>query len=175
MAGDLDKRLKISTRHQLSALIFLLILAALILVYLIWIKLNNSNSDFVHFMSISLIIGFGLNAIPVIFLHYDYWEVNRGEEYDVLFDRLVRWKNGKREDILGSSIDKITVYLCPSMYKGSNLHFLGIEAYYFARVELNSGEKFYLTCLLHPKLDDILKTLKGVHIYRKKTFFPSLK
>lgn len=175
MDGDRDKFLKIVLGNQLSALSFLLVLLVIILLFIIWLYYNHSDPVFIQFMFAACIIGFGLNTFPVLFLHYTYWQANKGEVYQILFDRLVRWREGNREEILGSDIEKITVHLCPSMYQKSNLHFLGIEAYYYARVDLKNGNHFFLTCLLHPKLDDILTELKGVRIYRKKTYFPSMK
>ena len=115
-----------------------------------------------------------VHIIPTLYLHWQYYRQNKGEEYAVLSDRIVRYKSGKKEEFMAKDILFITVYLSPALYRGSHFHFLGIEAYYYARVSFAGGEKLLLTCLLDPKLDSTLKTLNGVVIRRKKRVFNPL-
>ena len=68
-------------------------------------------------------------------------------------------------------IEKIVVYLSPAMYKGSNFHIMGFEAYHYASVRLKSGEELVLTCLLAPKLYPVLKKWLGSKVVRKKRIF----
>ncbi len=118
---------------------------------------------------------YSIDALPTLYLHRQYLRANKHKSYEILYDRLLEFNQGKRTEYLVSDMKQITVYLCPNLYKGSNFHFFGIESYYYARVELRNGEHFFLTCLLHPKLDKKLKKLQGIIIERKKSFFPSLK
>jgi len=125
-------------------------------------------------MVIVVLIGFSINAFPTLYLHWQYYRQNKGEAYRIFSDRILRYKAGKKEEFLAKDILFITVHLSPALYKGSHFHFLGIEAYYYASVSLEGGEKLLLTCLLDPELDSTLKRLNGVVIRRKKRVFNPL-
>ena len=114
------------------------------------------------------------DAFPTLYLHWQYYRQNKGEEYDIFTDRIVRSKGGEKQEFLVKNILLITVHLSPALYKGSQMHFLGIEAYYYACIHLKGGEQLLLTCLLDPKLDKTLKILEGVTIKRKKRVFNPL-
>lgn len=174
MAGDHDKLLKTSLKNQLSALSFLIVLIAFLFLFITWLLLKNSDPQLIESMLIVCGIGFSLNTIPVLFLHYDYWEINKGEVYEVLFDRLVRWRQGKREEILGSDIKEIIIRKSASMDKGG-IPFLGIESYYCVDVYLNSGNHLTLTCLLSPKIDLEIQKLKNIPIKRVKWLYNPVK
>ena len=111
-----------------------------------------------------------LHISPTLYLHYQYYRKNKGEEYRIFSDRIVRYKAGKKQEFFTKDILLVTVHLSPALYKGSHFHFLGIEAYYYACVFLKDGEKLLLTCLLDPKLDETLKTLEGVPLKERKSF-----
>ena len=130
--------------------------------------------DFSEPAIIGVTIAFGVNAFPTLYLHWQYYRQNKGEAYRIFSDRILRYKAGKKEEFLAKDILFITVHLSPALYKGSHFHFLGIEAYYYACVSLEGGEKLLLTCLLDPELDTTLKRLNGVVIRRKKRVFNPL-
>lgn len=168
MAGDQDKRLNITTRKHLKLHYhtLILILIGVFCMYAIF----NFEKDIVMFF----LILWGLDIVPVLFLHYDYWEVNKGEEYVVLFDRLVRWKKGKRDEILSSDIKEIVIRKSASMDKGG-IPFLGIESYYCVDVYLKSGSHLTLTCLLSPKIDLEIQKMKNVPFKRIKWLYNPVK
>ncbi len=168
MAGDLDKRLKITTRNHLVLHYHTLILM------MIGIFCMHTIFNFEKDIVIIFLIFWALDIIPVFFLHYDYWHTNKGEEYEVLFDRLVRRKEGKREEILGSDIEKIIIWKSASIDKGG-IPFLGIESYYCVDVYLRAGNHFTLTCLLSPKIDLEIQKLKNIPIKRIKWLFNPVK
>lgn len=64
--------------------------------------------------------------------------------------------------------------MSPALYKGSNFHILGIEAYHYARIYLKSEEQLIITCLLAPKVEKAIRGLRGVKIERKKQIFCTL-
>ncbi len=68
-------------------------------------------------------------------------------------------------------IEKIVIYLPPSLYKNSNFHLLAIESYHYAKVKLKTGKELILTCLLSTRIDKKLKIIKEVPIERKKKLF----
>ncbi len=162
-----NNRLIVNFKHQINNIRSLLFLFVLVILGIVWFSFET-------IMTITLVIGFFIDAIPSLFLHFQYLRKNKGEEYKVLFDRIIQNKNGEQTEYLVSEMMLINIMLPPALYKKSSTQFLGIEAYYFACVYLKNGEKLILTSLLHPKLDDILHQLKGVPIKRKSRLFNPL-
>ena len=162
-----NNKLSITTSNQWHALWSLMFLSLLVFIGFFWF-------NFEPIMSLTLLIGLLIDAFPTLYLHCQYYRQNKGEEYQIFPDRLVRYKAGKKQEFFTKDILLVTVHLSPALFKGSHFHFLGIEAYYYACVFLKDGEKLLLTCLLDPKLDSTLKTLEGVPIKRKKRVFNPL-
>ena len=165
MAGiQEDNLLRFSFRNHFVAL-FSLIVFSVLLVGLIFY------SNFDEGMTIAAIGALILDGIPTLYLHIEYYLTNKSEKYKVNYDELIRYKNGISTSFKVSDIEKIKIYLSPSLYRGSDLHFLGIEAYHYARVYLNTGEELIITCLLTLKVEKALRLLKGVKIERQKRLF----
>lgn len=162
-----DIRLRFSFRNNISALLSLIIGFGMILIILLVLQFDQ-------YALLAFGIWYGVDVVITLFLHIEYWVRNKGEEYEVYFDELVRFKEGKSTTYKVSDIEKIKVYLSPALYRGSNLHFLGIEAYHYARIYLKSGEELIITCLLTPKVEKALRELRGVKIERKKRLFNTL-
>lgn len=162
-----DSRLRFSFRNNISALLSLIIGFVLILIVLIVLQFDP-------YALLAFGIWYGVDVVITLYLHIEYYLKNKGEEYEVHFDQLIRYKNGERETYKVSDIERIKVYLSPALYRGSNLHFLGIEAYHYARVYLKSGEELIITCLLALKVEKALSGLRGVKIERKKRLFNTL-
>jgi hypothetical protein len=165
MAGILEgKLLKIRVFTHLSSLFSLLIVGMLFLGILVWLRFEQ---DAMKIFGILFLI----DAIPALYLHFDYWLKNKGEEYEVLDTELIRRIGSEETHIRNDEIEKITVYLSPSLYKNSNFHFLAIESYHYAGVKLKTGEELLITCLLTPRVDVELKKLRGVLFEKRKRFF----
>jgi len=114
---------------------------------------------------------FLIDAIPALFLHFEYWLKNKGEQYEVRDTKLIRRKGSEETHIRNDEIEKIIVYLSPSLYMNSNFHLLAIESYHYAVVKLKSGEELALTCLLAPRIDMELKKMRGVLFEKRKRLF----
>lgn len=165
MDGDqVDNKLKFSFRNHFIASASISFFAVVYIILIFW-------SHFQFEMVVGMGVWLLINILPTLYLHIEYWHKNKGEEYEVHFDEIIRFKNGKREVYKVSDIEKIKVYLSPALYRGSNLHFLGIEAYHYARVYLKTGEELIITCLLTPKVEKALRGLRGIKIERKKRLF----
>jgi len=168
MAGiQEDKRLRFSFRNHYVALASVPFFAVFFTIVIVWFQFDKS-------IMFAAAIWFLLNAIPTLYLHIEYWIKNKDEEYEVHFDELVRYKDGETTVYKVSDIERIKVYMSPALYRGSNLHFLGIEAYHYARVHLKSGEELIITCLLTSKVEKALRGLRGVKVERKKRLFNTL-
>ncbi|MCB0397485.1 MAG: hypothetical protein KDD36_12570 [Flavobacteriales bacterium] len=162
-----DSRLRFSLRNNINALLSLIIGFLLSMIVLIFLQFDP-------YALLAFGIWYGIDVVITLYLHIEYWLKNKGEEYEVHFDELVRFKNGESTVFKVSDIEKIKVYMSPALYRGSNLHFLGIEAYHYARVYLTSGEELIITCLLTPKIEKALRGLRGVKVERKKRVFNTL-
>ncbi|WP_439481640.1 hypothetical protein [Cyclobacterium plantarum] len=168
MAGTQeDKLLKIRFFTHFSSMLPLIIVGVLFLVVLIWLKFEQ---DTIKVFGILFLA----DAIPAFFLHSEYWLKNNGEEYEIHHEGLIRRKNGKEIEIKNNEIEKIIIYLSPSLYKNSNFQLLAIENYHYGLIKLKSGDDLLLTCLLAPRIDIELKRMGGVLIEKQKRLFCSL-
>ena len=149
---------------SLLSLIFMVTLGAL---FVIWTKFD---SDAILVMGIFFLI----DAIPSLYLHYEYWIINREEEIILRNNEILRRKKRNEIIIKNDEIKKIIIYLSPALCKGSSFHLLAIEGYHYAKIKLKSGEEIILTSLLNPKLYKDLKQVKGVLFERRKTLFCQL-
>ena len=161
---QVDRNLKISIFTHFTALFSLLIVTAIFTVVLI---LFNFSIDAI----IGVGVFFGIDAIPALYLHFEYLAKNKGEEYEVRDTELVRRKGGEEIIFKNDEIEKIIIYLSPALYKNSNFHLLAIESYHYAVVKLKAGEELILTSLLAPRIDKSLKQMRGVLFEKKKKLF----
>jgi hypothetical protein len=162
-----DRNMAITVRNHIGALQSLLIVSVMFIGILIWFQ-----------FSIDAVIGvsilWGIDAITSLYLHLEYLSHNKGDEYEVRGNELIRRKDGKETIYKNDEIEKVIVYLSPALYKNSNFHFLSIEGYHYAVVKLKSGDKLIITCLLTPRVDKSLKQLKGVLFEKRRRFFCSI-
>lgn len=98
--------------------------------------------------------------LPVVYIHYTYWRLNRGEEYLINRNEIVRIKDGREEVFAAEDIEKTIVYKSRNLSKGGAYFALGL--YYYARIILRSGDELVITCLVIPDIDKVIRRLKGV-------------
>lgn len=156
--------LKIKAINHIQALFSHLIGTLLMLVTLYFLEFNAD--ALIVFGTIWLIY-----TVPVVYLHLEYFSRNKDEEYEIRDNEIVYRKLGEEILYKSQDIEKIIIYLSPSLYKNSNFHLLAIESYHFAEVRLKTGKKLVLTCLLAPRIDKELKQIKGVLIEKRKKIF----
>ncbi|MDE5423320.1 hypothetical protein L3073_13960 [Ancylomarina sp. DW003] len=161
------KTLRITLNNQLRMLSFHLF-GTIMMIITLWL-LEFENDFLVVFLFFWLIY-----TISVMYLHYEYWITNRGEDITLRSSEILIRKNGSDIIVKSEEIKKITIYLSPALYKNSNFQLLAIEAYHYAKVELKLGDEIILTSLLSPKLHKDLKEVKGVLFERRKTLFCQL-
>ena len=127
-----NNKLLVSFKNQWHAFWPVIMIAFLMIGGLYWYNFSKAS-----------LIGFGimfsLDFFPTLFLHWQYLRKNKGEDYEVLFDRIILYKDGNRTEYLVSEMMLINIMLSPALYKKSNFHFLGIEAYYFACIYMKNG------------------------------------
>jgi hypothetical protein len=164
----IDRKLIITTRTHFAALESLFFLATILAVILYFFSFDKG-------MAIAFAIGFGIDATTSLYLHFEYLSKNKGEEYEVHDTELIRWKGGEKTIYKNDEIEKIIIYLSPSLFKNSNFHILSIESYHYAIVKLKIGEELILTCLLSPRIDKSLKQMRGVLFENRKRLFCMIK
>ncbi len=163
---EMDKILSHKLFNHLYALFSLFIVFLIFLIILIWQKFNN---DALLILSIIFVI----DALPALYLHIEYWLENYGNEYEILPDRIIFNKRGRITTYLVKDIKEIFIYKSASIDKGG-IPFAAFESYYYARIITKSGEELIITCLLTPKVEEVVRQLRGVPIIRKKRFFFNL-
>lgn len=160
-------RYRINPINHMVAIHHAFILPAMFLVTLYWFEFDSS-------MSIIFGIVFLIDFLPALYLHLEYWGKNRSEEYVVTRNALLRYVNGQKEVHNIEDIERSIIYKSASIDKGSWISLFSVENYHYARLILRSGDELIITCLLMPKMDQVLGQLKGVQFERKKRGFNPL-
>ncbi len=115
-----------------------------------------------------------LNVGPAIVLHLEYYSCNKKKKYWISKNSIVEFQGEFERSFKVEEIDRIVFYMPPSVLKGSEIKFLAIEEYYFAKVIFKNNESIILTCLLSNKLESVLSQLENIKIVRKKALFASV-
>lgn len=110
-----------------------------------------------------------IQFIFTIYLHIVYYLKNKGEEFIIEKDKIVRVKNSKESVFNSSDIKKIVICKSANMDKWG-IPYTTFESFRVARVYLNNGNVFILTNLLAYDLEKPLRTLQGVKFERRKGF-----
>lgn len=159
--------LQIKLSNHLAVLTSLFIAAVLILACLF---LLHFDEDFVFILGIFFLV----DAIPAGYLHLEYLLKNINQQFEVRSNEIVFHYKGNSKTYRREDIESITFYMAPSVYRGSNLHFLAMESYNYARILTRSGEELIITCLLAPNVEKAINILAGVSKLRKKRVFCTL-
>jgi len=157
--------LKITGKRQLKALLYFI--CGTVLCLGVGFYFGFAEGYFVIYIPF-----FVLTEIPAIFLHIEYLSRNKGEEFELCGNKIIKHKDGLETIYNSDEIKNITVYVSPNYFR-NDIYFTGFENYHFARITLNSGETLYLTSLLAPGgIDKALsKYLKDVPFRKVKRLF----
>lgn len=128
----------------------------------------NFNSGIVLICSIAFLFF----VLPGIYLHIEYWFINKYEKYIIAQDSITQVKKGKEETYYSNDIKKIIVYGSATLFK-TWFHLSAMEQYHFARIFIKNGETMVITCLLTPRVDKSLEILKNVGVKKRKGLFNS--
>ncbi|WP_310991341.1 hypothetical protein [Aequorivita marina] len=157
--------LKFNLKNHFEAALSILLLS---LGYFILIALFKFDIGIIMIVSIA----FSLFVLPGIYLHIEYWLINKNEKYIIEQDSVTQIKNDIKEAYYLNDIKKVVVYGSATLFKPWP-HLSAMEQYHFARVFLKNGEALTITCLLTPRVDKSLEILKGVAFKKKKGLFNS--
>lgn len=115
------------------------------------------------------LIYLGVDFIFTFYLHIAYYLKNRGEEFLIEHNRIVRIKDNKQEIFYSEDIKKIVI--CKSANQDKwGIPYTTFETFRLARIFLKNGEVMILTNLLEYDIEEPLKILKNVKFERRKGF-----
>lgn len=119
-------------------------------------------------------IWFTVLTLPVIYLHFEYYLANRGQKIIIENEELsVFTRRGNVYRIRFTELNKVILYKSASMDKGG-IPLTPIEPYHYIRIFTKSEKQIIVTCLMYPKLEEIIDQLKGIQRIRKKRLFCTL-
>lgn len=165
---------KITFANHLKALEFFIIVL-LIIIGFGWYQSNQNNLD--ESLRNGLITFALLSFLPVLYLHIEYYYYNRGTELEIdTWDKkLIHTdKTGITEAYNFDDLSKIIINMPPNMYRGSSFQILPFEQYHYAKIYTKSGKEIIITCLMARKVQDLLGSIRGVPVEKKKRIFASV-
>ncbi len=89
---------------------------------------------------------------------------------EIIPDRIRLVKDGEETLIASSEIKDIVVYKSASMDKGG-IPITPMEAYFFVRIFTIDNNQYELTCLMDTNIDQSIKAVQEVKIFREKGGF----
>jgi len=164
---------KITFGSQISAFNGLLIFTVIVMVG-VWMVGINEGIELDLF--IFFIIFYLANLMAVLFIHFQYFIKNR--RLELLLEQEKRQLVYKDYNFVKSlsfdEIQKVEIYMMPSMYRGSNIQILPFESYHYAVINTRGKEKLIVTCLVVKTLIKVFAEL-NINVIHKKCIYPSLK
>ncbi len=160
---------KITYKNQFKAIEGLLYSTIVFLIIVIYIYKVNGYDD-----GIPIIFGsaYSIIFIPTIFLHLEYYFINRKQ---LLFIDVVEKTIlvGEERKVSFNEIEKIELFMPPVWHRKGFIKLLSFEEYRYAAVELKKGERYIFTCLMIRDLEKAMSTISGVTIEKKKRLIAS--
>lgn len=159
--------MRISTSNQLRVLSYQFMGMIFMFVTLYFLRFN-----------INALIIFGIwftvLTLPVIYLHIEFYIANRKQEIVIKDDELtVITRNGNTYKFKFTELSKVILYKSVSLDKGG-IQFTPVESYHYVRIITKSEKQIIVTCLMTPKLEEVVNEFKGVQKIRKNRLFCTL-
>lgn len=130
-------------------------------------------SSFNKGVAVLILIYLILYAIPVIVIHFNYYENNKQYIIEISEDMLLIDVNNNISLLSSSDIKEIVFYMTPSGLQNSSFRTLPFEKYYYVVIICLDGSSFYLTSLLSDKVAYMLElNFKDVLIKKQGTLYP---
>jgi hypothetical protein len=163
---------KISLRNHLKALEFSLFVVLVIIGFQIY--QSHMGYDYINWG----IVGWAIvSFLPVLYLHIEYYYYNRGTEFEIdAYEKKFTYTNkrGTTETYSFDDLSKIIVNMSPNMHRGSGFQILPFEQYHYAKIYTKSGKEIIITCLMARKVMDLVGSIRGVPVEKKKRIFASI-
>jgi hypothetical protein len=160
-------KLKIKPLYHLQVLVHELSGILLMVIVLYFLEFNKS-------ALIIFGIWFAVLTVPLIYLHFEYYIANRGQEVIIKNEELtVISRKGNANTFKLTELKKVILYKSASMDKGG-IPITPFEIYNYARIITETNEQIIITCLMYPRLEEVINELKGVRRIREKRGFCTL-
>jgi len=167
VSGEVKMKLKIIPSYHLRVLSHEFSGIAIMLTTLYFLNFEND-------ALLAFGIWFVIMTIPVIYLHIEYYLKNRGQEVIIKDEELtVISRKGNTYKFKLAELNKVVLYKSASLDKGG-IPITPFELYNYARIITKSDKQIIITCLMYPKLEEVINELKGVQKIRKKRLFCTL-
>lgn len=128
--------------------------------------------DLIYLMVFSFI--FMVNHLPALYLHYQYWNINKNDIFEVRTNKIIRKSGTGIDQIHKDEIDKIVVYKAGTADEGG-YPVSSMEPYHYVHILTKAGEELILTCLLTYGVDEIIaEHFQGVETERHRWAFCSV-
>ena len=169
--------LKITLPIQIQSIIFPLLITGFLAAIAVLMVIDASKIDFKFFIfGGGFFVFLAVMTLPAFFLHAEYLEKNKNEEYKIENKKIIRRKNGVEEFYSADEIDNI--YLCFTNSKfnttGRSRYGLVWHNYHYAKIVMKSGEELYLTSLLYPAdIEEVLDRYLKMPYWRLRQWYPS--
>ena len=130
-------------------------------------------SSFNKFVAAFILFYLILYAIPVIVIHFNYYENNKQYIVEISKDLLSINVDNNISLVSSADIKEIIFYMTPSGLQNSSFRSLPFEKYYYVVITCLDGSNFYLTSLLSDKVAYLLElNFKDVLIKKQGTLYP---
>jgi hypothetical protein len=165
---------KTTFANHLKALEFFIIVLLIIIAFG-WYQANQNNLD--ESLRNGLIAFALLSFLPVLYLHIEYYHYNRSTELEIdsWGKKLIYTdKTGVTETYSFDDLSKIIINMPPNMHRGSSFQILPFEQYHYAKIYTKSEKEIIITCLMARKVQDLVGSIRGVPVEKKKRIFTSI-
>jgi hypothetical protein len=118
-----------------------------------------------------------VNLIPVLYLHIEYWYYNRGTELEIdAYEKKFIYtdKTGTTETYSFDDLSKIIVYMPPHFHSKTMFIRIPFDTYHYAKIYTKSGKEIIITCLMVRKVQDLVGSIRGVPVEKKRRIFASI-
>ena len=165
---------KISIANHLKALEFFIIFLFIVIGFS-WYQATQNNLD--DSLRNILVVFVLISFLPVLYLHIEYYSYNKGTQLEIdSYEKKFIYtdKTGVTETYNFDELSKIIIHMPPNMHRGSGFQIMPFEQYHYAKIYTKSGKEIVITCLMARKVQDLVGSIRGVPVEKKKRLFASI-
>jgi hypothetical protein len=155
---------KITFKNHLKSLEFLISGTFLFggLVYFLY-RTEGYSAGLINFFSIYYLV----LLLPTLYIHIEYYLRNRNDVL-IINPAAETITINNRDPICFVEIETIVYVMPPVWHRKRGIRLLPFEDYHYAKIKMKNGDFFIFTCLMAYRVEDALKSIKGVPIEKNK-------
>lgn len=165
---------KTSLGNHLRVLDLLIFILTAILAFACYqAKENNLDDNFIDGLVVFALISF----LPVLYLHIEYYYFNGSTELEIYASEkkfIYIDKKGTTKTYSFDDLSKIVVYMPPHFHSNNMFIRIPFDTYHYAKIYTKSGKEIIITCLMARKVMDLVGSIRGVPVEKKKRIFASI-